>query len=261
MREQYTQFAFRHWLLSCTLRLVSLYENSQHQLPDKLLGLHEKQFDALGAPGTWYDGGQRLAIAAEARTACCAAGLQDTDGGAQALRDAAELATPARRIAAQLAANPQAFEYPVYQQALGDGLSDAEYVEIVGLVSRITNFDVFARGIGVGVMPLPAASDGEPTRARPDTAIDEDAWAPTVPNGKRGGEIGKALYGDDFQPYIIRSLSLVPDELRDHIELEEAQYLPLDKFFQLDYQHHDGLTRPQVEVVAGRVSAINECFY
>jgi AhpD family alkylhydroperoxidase len=28
-----------------------------------------------------------------------------------------------------------------------------------------------------------------------------------------------------------------------------------------DYNHHEGLTRPQVEVVAGRVSAINDCFY
>jgi hypothetical protein len=28
-----------------------------------------------------------------------------------------------------------------------------------------------------------------------------------------------------------------------------------------EFNHHDGLTRPQAEVVAGRVSALNDCFY
>ena len=28
-----------------------------------------------------------------------------------------------------------------------------------------------------------------------------------------------------------------------------------------DYQHHEGFSRSQVELIAGRVSAVNECFY
>ena len=84
---------------------------------------------------------------------------------------------------------------------------------------------------------------------------------PSVPNGERGGEIGAQLYGGHFLPMLFRSMSLVPSELRDHIELETAQYMPLDRFFDFGYQHHKGLTRAQVEVIAGRVSAINECFY
>ncbi len=240
---------------------MSLYDNAPIDVPAELAALHEKQIDALSEPGTWYSGAQRLAIVAEARAACCAAGMQESDGGAEAMKDAAELSAAARRIAGQLAAHPQPFQYPVYQQALSEGLTDAQYVEIVGLVSRITNFDVFARGIGADVASLPAAQAGEPTQIRPDTAMEEEAWVPTVPNGKRGGAIGLELYGDHFQPYIFRGMSLVPPELRDHMELEAAQYLPAERFFEWDYQHHEGLTRPQVEVVAGRVSAINECFY
>ena len=64
-----------------------------------------------------------------------------------------------------------------------------------------------------------------------------------------------------MMPFIIRALSLVPAETHAHVELEQVQYLPLDRFGDYEYQHHEGLTRPQVEVVAGRVSAINECFY
>ena len=62
-------------------------------------------------------------------------------------------------------------------------------------------------------------------------------------------------------PYTIRGLSLVPDELRKHVELEQVEYLPLQFIMQPDYQHHDSFTRAQVEIVAGRVSALNECFF
>ena len=240
---------------------MSFYESSQYHVPTALEDVHQKQFAALGEPGTWYTGAQRLAIAAEARAACCTAGFQDSDGGSDALRDAAELTPVTRRVTSQLAANPQAFEHPLYQQAIEEGLTDAEWVEIVGLVSRITNFDMFARGIGAEVAPLPAAQPGEPDRQRPDNATEEGAWVPSIPNGKRGGAIGLELYGDRFLPFLFRAMSLIPAELRTHIELETAQYMPLDRFFDFSYQHHEGLTRAQVEVIAGRVSAINECFY
>ena len=49
--------------------------------------------------------------------------------------------------------------------------------------------------------------------------------------------------------------------MRRHLELEEAQYLPMKNVFVADYQHHEGFTRAQVELIAGRVSALNECFY
>ena len=62
-------------------------------------------------------------------------------------------------------------------------------------------------------------------------------------------------------PYIVRGMRLVPDELRAHLELERARYTRSDTLFDYEYQHHEGLTRPQAEVVAGRVSALNDCFY
>ena len=84
---------------------------------------------------------------------------------------------------------------------------------------------------------------------------------PTVPNPPDGGETADDLYGGQPKPYIMRSLSLVPDEFRAHIGLEQIQYTRLDRIIDYAYQHHEGLTRPQTEVVAGRVSALNECFY
>jgi hypothetical protein len=63
------------------------------------------------------------------------------------------------------------------------------------------------------------------------------------------------------QPFIYRALSLVPDETGRCMELGDEQYLPGDVFFELEHSRSPGLTRPQVEVVAGRTSALNECFY
>ena len=48
---------------------------------------------------------------------------------------------------------------------------------------------------------------------------------------------------------------------KKHMELEKAQYQRLGNIMNFDLRHHKGLSRAQVEVVAGKVSALNECFY
>lgn len=239
---------------------VSIYADSTYPVRGDLEVIHSAQISSLGAPGTWGSGAQRLAIVQEARAARCAAGIQEATSPPSV--EEAELPDAARQVARDLAVKPQVFNRARYRQAIDNGLTDASYTEIVGLVSRICNFDVLARGLGIDMVPLPPAQPGSPTRLRPKEAVQEGAWVPTIPNGAAGGEIGKELYGEGHpQPYIIRSLSLVPQEQRAHFELEEVQYLPLSRFFEFDYQHHESLSRPQVEVVAGRVSALNQCFY
>jgi hypothetical protein len=173
----------------------------------------------------------------------------------------AELPTVALEVVEKLTVSPKDFLENAYNDAKKQGLGDEEYVEIVGIVSRLTCMDVFARGLGIPLRTLPKAKQGQPSRQRPVTAKKEMAWVPTIPNFPEGGEDAKALYGESFKTYIVRGLSLVPDEVRMHLELEEAQYLPMDSIFIPDYQHHEGFTRAQCEVVAGRVSALNECFF
>ncbi len=67
------------------------------------------------------------------------------------------------------------------------------------------------------------------------------------------------LWDDNSNFYGLRALSLVPDAVRDLRILSAAQYLPLDKAG--DFAYRRALGREQVELLAGRVSAINECFY
>jgi hypothetical protein len=239
---------------------MSLYADSTYPVRNEIADVHRRQFAGIAAPGTWFTGEERQSIAAEARKAGFEAGLlEPPDEGPE--RPAIELPEATRQVIRTIAVSVKALTQDFCRTALEGGLSDAEYVEIVGVVSRIVDLDVFARGIGDAPRPLPQPTAGMPTRERPDTAVFEEAWLPTIPNGPNGGEIGKALYHGQPMPYIVRSMSLVPDELCAHVELEVAHYTRLDKLFDYQYQHHDGLTRPQAEVVAGRVSALNDCFY
>jgi hypothetical protein len=239
---------------------MTMYASSAYPVHADIARVHAAQIGGWGAPGTWGTGAQRLAVAAEARKAGIDAGLLEApdDGGAPITLDLPEIA---RRVIQRLAVSPKDVDQKFYEDALAGGLSDVEYTEIVGLVARITNIDIFARGIGVPLAPLPAAAPGAPTRDRPGVAVTELAWVPTIPNPPDGGALADELYGGQFKPYIIRALSLVPAEMRMHLELEQVQYLPLDKILVADYQHHEGLTRAQAEIVAGLVSALNDCFY
>jgi hypothetical protein len=239
---------------------MDFYADSAYPVRDDLASVHASQMETLGAPGTRGTGAQRLAIATAARQAGIDAGILEAPADMEL---PAELDLPdiAVQVVERLAVSPKDVDQAFYQDALRGGLSDAEYVEIVGLVARITNFDVFARGIGVPLRPLPASQPGKPSRERPGVAVTELAWVPTIPNPPEGGQAADELYDSKPKPYIFRSLSLVPDEYRAHVGLEQVQYLPPKHILEYDYQHHEGLTRAQVEVVAGRVSALNECFF
>jgi len=239
---------------------MAMFSNSEYPVRDDLAEIQEAQITALGAPGTWGTGAQRLAIAAEARQAGYDAGVLEApeDGG-----HAPEIKLPdvARKVVRRLATDPKDVDQASYKEALAGGLSDAEYVEIVGVVARMVDFDVFARGMGVALAPLPNPEPGEPSRERPPEAVQELAWVPTIPNPPEGGAIADELYEGGPKPYIVRGMSLVPDELRKHVALEHIQYLPMNKIGIADYKHHEGLTRSQAEIVAARVSALNECFF
>src|SRR5256885_258347 len=56
------------------------------------------------------------------------------------------------------------------RSVLASGLTDAEYVEIVGLVATITGLDTFSRAIGEPLRVLPDPLPGEPSRRRPKGA-------------------------------------------------------------------------------------------
>ena len=238
----------------------TLYQNAAYKVPEEIAELHRSQLKDLGSAGTWGTGAQRLAVASEARQASIDAAVLEAPANGLPEPEVT-LPDTVKTFIQKLAVNPKDVDQTVCDAARRNGLSDEEYVEIVGIVSRVVSIDLFARGVGAAMHPLPTARDGSPTRVRPASAVREHAIVPTVPNSPDGGADAEELYRGIRQPYIMRALSLVPGELRAHLELEEAQYMPMSKVMVPDYRHHEGVARSQAEVVAGRVSAINECFF
>lgn len=239
---------------------MSFYADSDYPVGDELDRAHAAQFENFARAGTWGTAAQRLAVISEARQAGIDAGLLEAPENVGASSDI-ELPAAIRAVIRTLAVDCPDFDMATYQAARDAGLSDPEVAELVAIVSFVVNLDVFARGIGVPLRPFAEPQAGSPAREVPSEAVLEKAFLPTIPNVPDGGDFGKELYHGHFKPYIMRALSIVPSEYRAHVALEEAQYNPLPKVPVVEYCHHAGLTRPQVEIVAGRVSAINDCFY
>jgi hypothetical protein len=86
---------------------------------------------------------------------------------------------------------------------------------------------------------------------------------PEIPAGAAGGEEWRALYGErELVPQIGRALSLVPAEVRSLQAFSGPHYMELDHVGDPRYVTPGRtLDRMQMELIASRVSAINECFY
>ena len=122
------------------------------------------------------------------------------------------------------------------------------------------SIDTFARAIGAPLWPLPDAEPGEPTRLRPEEARVNGHWVPTIAPADAVGDLADLYGGSDFVPNIRTAVSLVPDELGPLAEYAAANYVDLDDLLDL-HASPRAISRPAMELLAARVSALNECFY
>ena len=67
------------------------------------------------------------------------------------------------------------------------------------------------------------------------------------------------IYGTPRTGNVIKAMSLVPDEVRGLQDLSAVHYLPLPDLMRMSSSR--SIDRGQIELIAGRVSALNECFY
>ena len=147
-----------------------------------------------------------------------------------------------------------------YQDVIARGLTEEQYVEIVSVVAHTVAIDTMMRGLGLDILPLPAAEPGSPSRYRPEEAIPGNAWVPWIePTGANVSEAG--IYPSDRPPAnIMKAMSLVPDEVRSFFDLVTHQYLPgaVMRDFSREYR---AISHAQIELLAARVSALNRCLY
>lgn len=240
------------------------YDEAPVAVRDSLAAAHRRAWRRIAGPGTWLDGERRVAIAAETRhardcTLCAerkeALSPYAVDGAHDNL---GALPGPVVEIIHRIATDPARLMERWYRDALAAGIGDTDYVETVAVVATVVAVDTFTSGLGMAPHPLPEPVAGAPARIRPPGAREGLAWVPTVaPEDATPDEADLyALSG----AHIRRAMSLVPDEVRGFFDLVDNQYLSGAEMRDFSREFR-AISHAQIELIAGRVSTLNQCLY
>ena len=186
----------------------------------------DDQWSRLREPGTWLTGAERVDLIRIARDPHA-----DVDLEAATNEAAVAVAHDAASITAAFVDDLES-----------RGLARERYVEIVGVVGRVVAIDTYERGLARPPRDAPTDRPGEPSRSVVATARRRAGWVPTV------GAIGPPS-----------ALSAVAAEATAQEVLHGALYLSYADM--VDLQAERGLTRAQMELVAARVSYLNDCLF
>ena len=200
------------------------FESSQVPIRGEIASEFRNEWERLANPGPTWSGAERVAIALAAR-----------EGSAEGLPEEAV------RASHRITRDPVSLDRGWVEEA-AEALGMDRYLELVGVVARLAAVDFFHHSLGLEVESLPEPLAGDPTGEVDDRARPGKAWVPMV-----GGSS------------IVGALSMVPSEAKAQEQLHGPIYLTYDGMADLDFQR--GLHRSQMELVAARTSAINECFY
>ena len=229
-----------------------------------IVAAHGRAWQRIARPGTWHSGETRIRIAAETRNArncrLCAArkaalSPYSVAGEHDSLGDLPDLLVDAIH---RIATDPGRLTRKWCRGLLDRGLADTEYVETVGVVCTTISLDTFARAMGMEPLPLPEPVAGEPSRVRPASASQGAAWVPWIAPGDAADD-ELDMFGPEHAN-IHRAMSLVPAEARGFFDLVETQYLQRHQMRDFDREFR-AITHAQIELIAGRISAINQCVY
>lgn len=232
---------------------------------EDLVQAHRDLLAYVAAPGCWLAGDRRIAVAAESRNAdACrlcrerrvALSPEHAEGRHARVSDLPDALV---ELAHRVRSDPRRLSRRWFEGVRASGVEDGTYVEALGIVALLAGLDFFHRAFGSDAPPLPAPLPGEPSGYRPAGVSPGPGWVPTLaPEDATGPE--SDLYPDTAHvPNIARALSLVPAHARILRTLTRTHYVRLEDLMNPGVGRD--LDRTQIELVAARVSALNECFY
>ena len=137
--------------------------------PDLEIAQHEA-WRRLTAPGTWWSGAERLAIARECRAASACSFC------AERIAALSPVAVQGRHTVTEPSLSDAAIEaihairtdsgrlgFTWFSRLREAGLGEEAYVELVSVIAVTVAVDTFRLGAGLPPLPLPAAEPGTPT--------------------------------------------------------------------------------------------------
>ncbi len=227
------------------------YSESPVAIPAELGELHRSTFTALGEPGTWWTGQERSDMVREVRAARECSHCEERSEALVPMAVAGEH-TAATSLSAEVVEVVHRVTTDAsritgsWASARIAALDAAPYSEIIGTVAIVNALDVHCKALGLAVAEAPAVVLGEPSRVLPRDVTDtESAYVPQDPDHQNAN--------------VRRALTMVPQTLNAFFGLVGRMYSGA-AFGDLIWNHR-ALDRPQVELLAARTSALNECFY
>jgi hypothetical protein len=246
--------------------MSELYASAPIAIRDDLAAAHDRAWTRIGRPGTWWYGAQRVAIAAETRHALSCALCRRRK---EALSPAAvegkhntlgALPEVVVEVVHRLRTGPARLSETWFRSVIAAGLSAEQYVETVSIIAHVVAIDTMARGLGFDLLPLSQPMPGLPSQQRPTGAKLGGAWVPWLdPADLIEAESGLYPAGRPAAN-IMKAMSLVPDEVRSFFDIVSHQYQPplAMRDFSREYR---AISHAQIELLAARVSALNQCLY
>ncbi|MEM9563691.1 MAG: hypothetical protein AAGA93_13795 [Actinomycetota bacterium] len=224
------------------------YAGTTVAVSDDIIDSHRSAWDQLGQVGTWWTAAERLGIAARARhrfaDRATPPWLRSDPPGDDRLAPEVGVVVDLVTLDAARIDRAAADEAVASLGAGDERRGQGRYVELIGIVAVVAMIDVFAEAVGVDPEPLPEPLPGDPSEVRPDGLGDIGAHVPAI---------------DPFPAAnVARALSLVPATNTLFRTVSVPAY-SAPGFDRLTWD--TPLSRPQVELVASRVAAMNECFY
>ena len=242
------------------------YSESPYLIRAGLGEAYRQYWQALANPGTWFTGAERVAIAAEVRNAldcpfCVERKNALSPYAVKGEHNSGDTLNPAVVDAVHRVITDQSRITGAFIEELAaQGVTEEHYVELVGIAVTVLSIDEFNRALGLPLEPLPASLPGKPSNHRPAvTECDTGFVAMVTPDGAVGEE--SDLWKKGRTANVLRALSLVPNAVREWMAVGDQQYLSMAGMGQFGDFPDRSINRMQIELIAGRVSSINECFY
>jgi hypothetical protein len=218
---------------------------------DDLVDAYRTSWEHLAAPGSWWTGAQRVALARIAATAYATddplppwVAPSTVDGALPA-----DLPVPdaAADVAYRVARHAGTITEDWYRGVLDRGLTPLQYVETVGLVVAVVPVLAFCAGLGVEPPGWPDPRPGDPTGEAPEVVEGTANWVPVDAESA-------------WLPGVAQALSAVPREFANLVTTHGRQYMPFEAMGDMTWTRGP-LDRRQIEYVAARLSVLRECFY
>jgi hypothetical protein len=225
-------------------------------VPETLTSIHEAALAGFVRPGSHFDGATRRAIVEESRAArdctyceerAAALSPASASGEHTSVTDIpANLVEAVHRLTTDSGRLTRAW----FESVLESGVGAEQYVEASGLIGTSTIADTFATAIEGAPRKLAAPDGGTPSGESNDQLADVGAYV-----GVMDYDYPHPRFEGRPAPNICRALAMVPSAMDEFWELFTPHYSPMSA----KAEHEFG--RSQIEFVASRTSALNECFY